>query len=183
MAKGAFTGAVSPGMLTSLGTQFVLAGHSERRTLFGEDDATINKKVRGGTGAVLGHLGEDTANSPASRFAYICTAGRRVNNLHHIDFQHAPNTFTQHSCLCAGACDSVCGHDCHPVHRREQAGVRGGAGATGERRGGAKAPGGAGVRVRPESLDRHDGQEVAVPCTFFSRPNTSVNAPPPQPHP
>ena len=47
VAKGAFTGAVSPGMLTSLGTQFVLAGHSERRTLFGEDDATINKKVRG----------------------------------------------------------------------------------------------------------------------------------------
>ena len=51
-------------------------------------------------------------------------------------------------------------------------------GAGGRRRQGAR-----GVRVRPESLDRHDGQEVAVPCTFFPRPNTSVNAPLPQPHP
>ncbi len=47
-AKGAFTGAVSPGMLKSLGTTFVLAGHSERRVLFTEDDETINKKVRWG---------------------------------------------------------------------------------------------------------------------------------------
>ena len=45
-AKGAFTGEVSPGMLASLGTTFVLAGHSERRVLFKEDDEAINKKVR-----------------------------------------------------------------------------------------------------------------------------------------
>lgn len=44
-AKGAFTGEISPGMLSSLGTAFVLAGHSERRVLFKEDDEAINKKV------------------------------------------------------------------------------------------------------------------------------------------
>lgn len=45
-AKGAFTGAVAPGMLSSLGCSYVLAGHSERRVLWGESDEEINKKVR-----------------------------------------------------------------------------------------------------------------------------------------
>uniref|UniRef100_A0A7S2PBC9 Triosephosphate isomerase n=1 Tax=Leptocylindrus danicus TaxID=163516 RepID=A0A7S2PBC9_9STRA len=40
--KGAFTGAVSATMLKSIGVQWALAGHSERRTLFGETDAYIN---------------------------------------------------------------------------------------------------------------------------------------------
>jgi len=35
-AKGAFTGAVSASMLKSSGCEYVLAGHSERRTVFGE---------------------------------------------------------------------------------------------------------------------------------------------------
>ena len=48
--KGAFTGAVSTGMLQSVGCAYVLTGHSERRSIFGESDALINlktKKVRG----------------------------------------------------------------------------------------------------------------------------------------
>merc|ERR1719453_2953859 len=45
--KGAFTGAVSPGMLKSIeGVEYCLAGHSERRTIFGDDDSIINTKVR-----------------------------------------------------------------------------------------------------------------------------------------
>jgi triosephosphate isomerase len=40
--SGAFTGAVSAPMLKSVGVEWVLAGHSERRTIFGETDDYIN---------------------------------------------------------------------------------------------------------------------------------------------
>ena len=43
--SGAYTGAVSASMVTSLGCQYVLCGHSERRTVFKDDDEAINKKV------------------------------------------------------------------------------------------------------------------------------------------
>lgn len=49
-AKGAFTGEISPGMVKDLGATYVILGHSERRVLFGETDALINRKVH----AVLG---------------------------------------------------------------------------------------------------------------------------------
>jgi len=42
---GAFTGAISPAMLAKLDVQFVIAGHSERREVFGETDDWVNKKV------------------------------------------------------------------------------------------------------------------------------------------
>jgi triosephosphate isomerase len=44
--EGAFTGAISVPMLKRLDVAYVIAGHSERRALFGEDDATVNAKVR-----------------------------------------------------------------------------------------------------------------------------------------
>jgi triosephosphate isomerase len=44
--SGAFTGEVSPGMLTAVGCTHVILGHSERRQLFHETDAFINAKVR-----------------------------------------------------------------------------------------------------------------------------------------
>ena len=43
--KGAFTGEISPNMLTDAGVKYVVLGHSERRTYFAETDQTVNKKV------------------------------------------------------------------------------------------------------------------------------------------
>ncbi len=43
--KGAFTGEVSAPMLRSLGIDFVIIGHSERRKYFGETDDSVNKKL------------------------------------------------------------------------------------------------------------------------------------------
>jgi triosephosphate isomerase len=44
--SGAYTGEISGSMLAKLGCTYVLAGHSERRTLHGEDDALVNAKTR-----------------------------------------------------------------------------------------------------------------------------------------
>jgi len=43
--SGAFTGEVSAPMLRSVGVKYVILGHSERRTYFGEDNALLSKKV------------------------------------------------------------------------------------------------------------------------------------------
>jgi triosephosphate isomerase len=43
--NGAYTGEISPSMLTSIGVKYVIIGHSERREYFAESDETVNKKV------------------------------------------------------------------------------------------------------------------------------------------
>ncbi|HJO04419.1 MAG TPA: triose-phosphate isomerase [Acidobacteriota bacterium] len=49
--EGAYTGEISPVMLTDLGARFVILGHSERRALFGETDQSVSRKLR----AALAH--------------------------------------------------------------------------------------------------------------------------------
>lgn len=44
--SGAFTGEISAQMLKSVGCEYVILGHSERRTIFGEKDEMINKKIK-----------------------------------------------------------------------------------------------------------------------------------------
>lgn len=43
--SGAYTGEISPAMLTDAGVKYVVLGHSERREYFAETDETVNKKV------------------------------------------------------------------------------------------------------------------------------------------
>jgi triosephosphate isomerase len=43
--EGAFTGEVSAGMIKEAGAEYVIIGHSERRRLFGETDAFVNRKL------------------------------------------------------------------------------------------------------------------------------------------
>lgn len=44
--SGAYTGEISAPMLKAMGVEYVIIGHSERRTYFGETDVTVNKRVR-----------------------------------------------------------------------------------------------------------------------------------------
>ena len=73
---GAFTGEVSAPMLCDLGCRYVIVGHSERRTLFGERDENIQKKVR----AALVHglspilcVGESLADREAGQTESVIT--------------------------------------------------------------------------------------------------------------
>ncbi len=51
--SGAFTGEISAGMLTSMGVEYVIIGHSERRQYFGETNDTVNLRVRAALNAGL----------------------------------------------------------------------------------------------------------------------------------
>ncbi len=44
--EGAFTGEISGEMLQSIGVEYVVIGHSERREYFGETDSTVNLKLK-----------------------------------------------------------------------------------------------------------------------------------------
>jgi len=44
--KGAYTGEISAKMLKSIGVQYVIIGHSERREYFNETDESVNKKIK-----------------------------------------------------------------------------------------------------------------------------------------
>ena len=45
-SSGAYTGEISPSMLISVGAEYVILGHSERRSFYGEDNELLNKKVK-----------------------------------------------------------------------------------------------------------------------------------------
>ena len=51
--KGAFTGEIAANMLTEMGVEYVIIGHSERRQYFGETDVTVNKRVKAALSAGL----------------------------------------------------------------------------------------------------------------------------------
>ena len=51
--SGAFTGEIAPSMLTEMGVEYVVIGHSERRTYFGETDATVLLRTKAALAAGL----------------------------------------------------------------------------------------------------------------------------------
>ena len=68
--SGAFTGEISAMMLRDLYARYVVLGHSERRTLYGETDAVVNKKVHAAHAAGLTPIlcvGETLAERDANR--------------------------------------------------------------------------------------------------------------------
>jgi triosephosphate isomerase len=72
--SGAYTGEVSPTMLTDLGCQYVILGHSERRHGMAESDAVVNSKVHGALDAgltVILCLGETLEERKARRFERV----------------------------------------------------------------------------------------------------------------
>jgi len=72
-AKGAFTGEVSPTMVAEF-CQYVIIGHSERRTHFGETDETVNKKTIAARSAGLVPIvcvGETLAEYESGRTAEV----------------------------------------------------------------------------------------------------------------
>ncbi|MFM7205694.1 MAG: triose-phosphate isomerase [Planctomycetaceae bacterium] len=76
-ASGAFTGEVAPAMLVDLGCRYVILGHSERRTLFGETDAIVNTKAKAALAAGLTPIvcvGETLEERESGRTAAVVTA-------------------------------------------------------------------------------------------------------------
>jgi triosephosphate isomerase (TIM) len=68
--KGAFTGEISPVMLTDIGCTDVIIGHSERRAIFGETDDVVNKKIRAARNyglEIIFCIGETLAEREAGR--------------------------------------------------------------------------------------------------------------------
>ena len=75
-ASGAFTGEVAPPMLVDLGCHYVILGHSERRTLFGETDAAVNVKTKAALAAGLVPIvcvGETLEEREAGKTAAVVT--------------------------------------------------------------------------------------------------------------
>jgi triosephosphate isomerase (TIM) len=73
-AAGAFTGEVSAGMAAQAGARFVLAGHSERRHVFGETDQEVGRKVAAALAAALvpvGCVGEKLDERQAGRLEEV----------------------------------------------------------------------------------------------------------------
>jgi triosephosphate isomerase len=75
--EGAFTGEVSPGMLSDVGCKYVILGHSERRHKLGETDEFINRKVLAALKAglqVIVCVGETLAEREAGKMEEVVTS-------------------------------------------------------------------------------------------------------------
>lgn len=83
---GAFTGEVSAAMIAGVGARFVIVGHSERRSHYGEDDETVGRKLRRASAAGLTPVlcvGEDLESRNRGQTAALL--GRQLEVLRDFD--------------------------------------------------------------------------------------------------
>ncbi len=74
--SGAFTGEIAPSMLKELGVEYVVIGHSERRTYFGETDATVLARTKAALNADLKPIvciGETLAERQSGKMEEVLT--------------------------------------------------------------------------------------------------------------
>ena len=79
--KGAYTGEVSGKMLRSIGVEYVIIGHSERRQYFAETDETVNKKIKAAFANELKPIvcvGESLEQKEAGKTEEIVTCQTRL---------------------------------------------------------------------------------------------------------
>jgi triosephosphate isomerase len=79
-ASGAYTGELAPQMVAEI-CQYVIIGHSERRTYFGEVDATVNKKVKAALAVSLTPIvcvGETLAENEAGQTSTVVSRQVRL---------------------------------------------------------------------------------------------------------
>lgn len=98
--SGAFTGEISAAMLRDLFVRNVVLGHSERRTLFGETDAIVNKKTHAALEASLKPIvcvGETLAQRDANQVQQVLEtqikgslAGLTAKELHETVIAYEP---------------------------------------------------------------------------------------------
>jgi len=98
--QGAFTGEISVGMLKAVGCTHVIVGHSERRHLFGETDASVSKKTRAVlhagmrpvvcVGETLGERDAGRTLEVASAQLHGSLAGVAVEEMGHVVLAYEP---------------------------------------------------------------------------------------------
>jgi triosephosphate isomerase len=117
--KGAFTGEVAPGMVKEF-CKYVIIGHSERRTYFGETDETVNKKVL----AAQKHgiipivcIGETLAEYEAEKTAEVVRR-QALEGLKGLDAAFAPKVVVAYEPVWAiGTGKASSGPNAEAVHR------------------------------------------------------------------
>jgi triosephosphate isomerase (TIM) len=97
---GAFTGEISATMLADLGCRYVIVGHSERRHIYGETDADVNKKTQAALAAGIGPVvcvGELLEERQGGKTAEVIRrqflgslAGLTVEQMEHVVIAYEP---------------------------------------------------------------------------------------------
>lgn len=106
--NGAFTGAVSPPMLKSMGIEWALAGHSERRTINKESDDYINAQctmlIEQGMNVIL-CIGETEEEYEKGLVGAVCEvqlkkglAGISKEDMKHVTIAYEPGKFRFQAC-------------------------------------------------------------------------------------